>query len=56
MINARKEGHGAIKVADPNLGGAGVEIERPFFVDLGGGMEGERTSAQISGARSNRVS
>jgi len=34
-INARKEGHGAIEVADPDLGGAGVEIERPFFVDLG---------------------
>jgi hypothetical protein len=35
MSNARKKRHGAIEVADPNLGGAGVEIERAFFVDLG---------------------
>ena len=35
MINARKERHGAIQVADPNLDGAGVEVEGPFFVDLG---------------------
>ena len=35
MINARKERHGAIQVADPNLDDAGVEVEGPFFVDLG---------------------
>jgi hypothetical protein len=34
MINARKETHGTIHVTDPNLCGASVEIESPFFVDL----------------------
>jgi hypothetical protein len=38
MINARKEGHGSIEVADPDLGCAGVEIERPFFVHLALGV------------------
>ena len=38
MINARKERHGAIQVADPDLAGAGVEIEGAFFVDLGWGV------------------
>ena len=34
MMHARKERHRAVEVADPNLGGAGVEIEGAFFVDL----------------------
>ena len=38
MINVRKKRHGAIEVADPKLGGAGVEIERAFFVDLALGI------------------
>jgi hypothetical protein len=38
MINARKKRHGAIEVADPNLGGAGVEVEGALFVDLGLGI------------------
>jgi hypothetical protein len=35
MIDARKKRHGAIEVADPDLAGAGVEVEGTFFVDLG---------------------
>jgi hypothetical protein len=38
LIDARKERHGTVEVADPDLGGAGVEVERAFFVDLGGGI------------------
>jgi hypothetical protein len=38
IINARIERHGAIHVTDPDLGGAGLEIESPFFVDLGRGI------------------
>ena len=38
MINARKERHRAVEVADPDLGGAGVEVEGAFFVDLGWGV------------------
>src|SRR5205823_14719963 len=36
MINARKEGYGAIEVANPDLGGAGIEVEQTFFGDFGG--------------------
>ena len=35
MINARKERHRSVEVADPDLGGAGIEIEDTFFVDFG---------------------
>jgi hypothetical protein len=35
MINARKERHRTVEIADPDLGRAGVEIESAFFVDLG---------------------
>ena len=35
MINARKERHRPVEVADPDFGCAGVEIKRAFFVDLG---------------------
>ena len=38
MINARKKRHGAVEVADPNLGGAGIEIEGAFFVDFASGI------------------
>ena len=38
MIGARKESHEAVEFADPDLGGAGVEVEGAFFVDLGGGI------------------
>ena len=38
MIDARKERHGTVEVADPDLVGAGVEVERAFFVNLGGGI------------------
>jgi hypothetical protein len=35
MMTTTKERHGAIEVADPDLGGAGVEVEGAFFVHLG---------------------
>jgi hypothetical protein len=35
MIGTNKKRHGAIEVADPNLSGAGVEVEGAFFVNLG---------------------
>jgi hypothetical protein len=38
MIYARKERHGTVEVADPDLVGAGVEVERAFFVNLGRGI------------------
>jgi hypothetical protein len=51
MVNARKERHGAVEVADPNLGGAGIKIERPFLVHLGCGVRrGKDLDANIGGA------
>ena len=38
MIGTNKKRHGAIEVTDPNLGGASVEVERAFFVDLALGI------------------
>jgi transposase len=38
MIGTNKKRHGAIEVADPNLSGAGVEVEGAFFVNLGRGI------------------
>jgi hypothetical protein len=38
MINARIERHRPFEVADPNLDGAGIEIESAFFVDLSWGV------------------
>jgi hypothetical protein len=38
MMNARKERHGAIEITDPNLGGAGIEVQGAFFVDLSLGV------------------
>jgi hypothetical protein len=40
MINARKERDRAVKLANPNLDGAGVEVEGAFLVDLGSGIGG----------------
>ena len=34
MVNGRKERHGALEVAAPDLGGSGIEIQGAFFVDL----------------------
>jgi hypothetical protein len=38
MIRTKKKSHRTVEVADPDFGGAGVEIERAFFVDLGWGV------------------
>jgi hypothetical protein len=38
LMNAKKERHGAVEVADPDLGGASVEVQGAFFVDLGWGV------------------
>ena len=34
MVGTNKKGHRTVEVADPDLGGAGVEIESAFFVHL----------------------
>jgi hypothetical protein len=38
MIRTKKKRHGTVEVAGPDLGGAGVEVERAFLVNLGGGI------------------
>src|ERR1700756_151855 len=38
MIRTKKKRHGTVEVADPDLGGAGIEVERAFLVNLGGGI------------------
>ena len=38
MIRTKKKSHRTVEVADPDFGGACVEIERAFFVDLGWGV------------------
>jgi hypothetical protein len=38
MIGTNKKRHGAIEVADPNLSGAGGEVEGALFVNLGRGI------------------
>jgi hypothetical protein len=38
MIGTDKKRHGTIKVADPDLGCAGVEVEGAFFVNLALGV------------------
>ena len=50
IINARKEGHRAVEVADPDLCGARVEVEARFSSISAVVLDGERTSTQISGA------
>ena len=56
LVRTDKKVDGSVEVTDPDLGGAGVEVERALFVDfrwkIGGGM----ISTQISGARSKTVS
>jgi hypothetical protein len=43
-----KKGDGTVMVANPNLGGAGVEIESAFFADLGGGVgRGKNLDANV---------
>ena len=37
-MRTSKERYRAVEVANPNLGGAGVEIENAFFVDLRSGI------------------
>jgi hypothetical protein len=37
-INARKERHGSVEVADADLGGAGFEVEGAFLLDFGWGV------------------
>ena len=49
MINARKEGHGPVEVAEPDLCGARVEIESAFFGDFSSGVgRGENLDANRS--------
>lgn len=38
MIRTSKKGNRTIEVANPDLAGAGIKIESPFFVDLGRGI------------------
>jgi hypothetical protein len=59
MINARKERHGAIAVANPNLGGAGVKIKGTFFIDPGLGIRSGKdlyAKRRGNGKRGRRVS
>jgi len=42
MIGTNKKRHRALEVANPDLGGAGVEVERAFFRDLGCGARSEK--------------
>jgi hypothetical protein len=34
MVGTNKKGYRTVEVADPDIGGAGVEIESAFFVHL----------------------
>ena len=38
MIRTNKKSDRSVEVADPDFGGAGVEVESAFFVDLGWGV------------------
>lgn len=38
MIRTKKKSHRTVEVADPDFGGAGVEVKSAFFVDLGWGI------------------
>jgi hypothetical protein len=40
MIGTNKERHRTVEITDPNLGGAGVEIECALFVDFASGIRG----------------
>jgi conjugative transfer signal peptidase TraF len=55
IISARKEGHGAVEVTDPDLGAASVEAEGAFFIDLGCGVGwGENLDAAKMSMKSPR--
>jgi hypothetical protein len=57
MITARKERHGAIEVADPDLGRAGIEVEGAFFVDLALGVRrGKHFDTDFGRAREDKGS
>ena len=56
MVRSGEECQGAIAVADPDLGGPGIEIEEPFFSDLGcriGGGEDLDANLRSSGEKGN---
>ena len=38
MIRTNKKSDRSVEVADPDFGGAGVEVESAFLVDLGWGV------------------
>jgi hypothetical protein len=40
LIGRRIKGHGTVQSADPDFGGASVEVEGAFFVDFRGGIGG----------------
>jgi len=42
MIGTNKKGHRTVEVADPDLGGTGVEIESAFFVYFALGVGGRK--------------
>jgi hypothetical protein len=51
MVRTGEECQGAIAVADPDLGGPGIEIEEAFFSDLGCRIRGgEDLDANLRGA------
>ena len=35
IVRSHKKGNGAVEVANPDLGGAGVEVQSAFFGDFG---------------------
>ena len=51
MIGTDEKRNRSVEVAYPNLGGACIEIERAFFVDLGRGIgRRENLDANVRGA------
>jgi hypothetical protein len=51
MMRSDKKGHRSVEVANPDLCGAGVEIESAFLVDLGGRIgRGKDLDANIGSA------
>jgi len=52
MVGTNKKGHRTVEVADPDLGGAGVEIESAFFVHLALGIRrGKDFDTDLKGKR-----
>jgi len=56
-IRSDEKRNRTVEVANPNLGGAGVEVECAFFADLGGRIRGRNNlDANVRGAcEGNRV-